>query len=130
MKFNSINFKPYKDQFNLYNLIKQINDGYRLYFDNKEKIFVIVNIYRNYEIIKTFKSFYENILHELRFSKIENLNQIIKYIDISNQELELKKESKLKNITSFISKEINQISNRSNTIRKSDLNKIIGATKC
>lgn len=130
MKFNNLYYKPYKDQFNLYNLIKKINAGYRLYFNNKDKVFIIFNIDNNFEQIKIFSSFSENILRDLRFSKICNLNNILKYIDESNENLKLNNEKKINNISSFVSNEITTISSRSNSISQSDLNKIIGATKC
>ena len=39
MKFDQLIRTPYKDNFNYYNLITKINAGYRLFFNQKEKVF-------------------------------------------------------------------------------------------
>lgn len=130
MKFNSLYFKKYKDQFNIYNLIKQINPNYRLYFNNKNKRFAIVNICNNFEICKEFDRFFGNILQDLRFSKVENSKIIFKNIDEFNQKLLKQNQEKQLEQTNYLTKEISKISNRSNTITKPDINKIIGETKC
>lgn len=130
MKFNSNIFEPYKDQFNLYNLIKKINPAYKLYFNKKYRKFIIINSDKNNEVCKEFYSFSENILQDLRFSKIENSNNVFKFIDKHNQKLEQDITCKNKEIINTISSEYKTLSNRSNNITKSDLSKIIGATKC
>lgn len=130
MKFNSNIFEPYKDQFNLYNLIKKINPAYKLYFNKKYKKFIIINSDKNNEICKEFYLFSGNILQDLRFSKIENSNNVFKFIDKHNQKLEQDITCKNKEIINTISSEYKTLSNRSNNITKSDLSKIIGATKC
>lgn len=130
MKFNNIHFREYKDQFNIYNLIKKINPNYRLYFNNKNKKFAIVNICNNFEICKEFDSFFGNILQDLRFSKVENSKLIFKNIDDFNQKLIKENQEKQLNQVCNFTKEISKISNRSNTITETDINKIIGETKC
>lgn len=116
--------------FNLYNKIQIINPGFRLYFCSKTKSFVIVNIYRNFEICKEFYAFFENIENDLRFSKIENFNQIIKNLDEENYKNITRKTDEVINTLSSTRKEFAKVSSRSTTILQSDINKIIGAAKC
>ena len=112
MKFNKNYFIQYKDMFNIYNLIKQINNGYRLYFCLKDKLFYIININNNFEICYSFNSFYNNIISNLRFSKIDNINKILTEIDIFNNNLERKTIESTKQLTLDKIKEFNYISNR------------------
>lgn len=130
MKFNKLYFFKIKDQFNYYNLIQKINPGFRLYFNNKDKKFVIVNIDKNFEICKVFDNFFENILHNLRFYRVENFNKIIDFTEKRNNKIKEKNDEKISEITKFSLSEALKLSNRSSTIKQSDINKIIGATKC
>ena len=130
MKFNKFYFEEYKDQFNYYNLIKKININFRLFFNKKDKIFAVVNIKNNFEICMSFKRFFENILQDLRFYKIENYNKIIQFIDEKNNILETKKQIQNRKILLDKLNEFKQFSLHSKTISQSDINKIIGATKC
>lgn len=86
----NINFKyltPYKDNFNLYNLIKKINPYYQLFFYNKDKIYFIVNSAKNYEICLKFNNFNQNVLKNLNFSRVENSKLIYDFIDFNNEKL-------------------------------------------
>lgn len=130
MKFNNIYFTEYKDQFNLYNLIKTINPYYRLYFNNKNKKYYIININKNFEICKEFLLFSGNILHDLRFFKVENMNKIIKFIETENSELDYKRKLEIIELLNNSSKEIMNLCNRSKLINEKDINKIIGEIKC
>lgn len=130
MKFNNLFFKPYKDMFNLYNKIQKINSGFRLYVNVKNHKFAIVNIYKNFEICKEFNNIFENIEQDLRFSKIENYNKIINFVEHENKKLMDLQEEKSKSTINNLTHEILAISSRSNNILQSDINKIIGATKC
>lgn len=130
MRFNKLYFNEYKDQFNYYNLIQKINPEYRLYFNNKDKKFAIVNINNNFEICKVFDSFFGNILHDLRFFKIENFNQIINFTENINNKIKQENDEKVSNITKFSLTEAIKLNNRSKEIKQTDINKIIGATKC
>ncbi len=130
MIFNNLYFKKCKDMFNLYNVIQKINPGFRLYFNTKNKKYVIVNIYKNNEICKTFDTFLENIENNLRFSNITNYNYIIKYIEDFNQKINSKNKINSISKSNFLAKELLKFSNHSKTINNSDINKIIGATQC
>lgn len=130
MKLNKNYYYEYKDQFNIYNLIRKINPNYRLYFNNKTKKFIIVNICNNFEICKEFYSFFENILQDLRFSKVENQIEIFNKMEINNENLKQKSNEKINEITNNLSREFCKISNRSSKINNSDINKIMGEIKC
>lgn len=130
MKFNKLYFVKYKDQFNYYNIIQKINPGFRLYFNNKNKKFVIVNIYNNFEICKVFDCFFENIIQDLRFFRIENYNEILNLNEKTNAKIKEKNNEKISEITKFSLSEALKLSNRSSAIKQTDINKIIGATKC
>lgn len=130
MEFNENYFEIYKDQFNYYNLIQKINHELRLYFNKKTKKFVIINIYKNYEICKEFDTFFENILQDLRFYRIENFNQILKLTEEHNDKINQKNNDKFLNISQYAIGEVIKLNNRSKIINNNDINKIIGATKC
>ena len=130
MKFNKTHYEEYKDQFNYYNIIKKINPNFRLYFNKKLKKFEIINIDNNFEICYSFISFFRNIENDLRFSKIENLDLILKNIDINNSQIDEKNKLKNHDKNKFCFNEYLSLSNRSTSIKTDDLNKIIGAIKC
>lgn len=130
MKFNSIDYVLYKDQFNYYNLIRKINPNYRLFLNKKNKWFYIININNNFEQCYSFKKISDNFLHQLYFSQIHNFNKILNSIEESNSTLEENNKNNLYNKTSFTLNEIKKINNRSNNINTNDINKIIGATQC
>lgn len=130
MKFNNLHFKPYKDLFNNYNKIKKINPGYRLYFNNKCKKFVIVNIYNNFEVCKVFDTFFGNFEDDLRFSEIKNFNQILQKIENDNFLLSQKIKSVCAEKQALAMKNFSQISSRSTNLKQTDIDKIIGASKC
>lgn len=100
MKLNRNVYKEYKDMFNIYQIITKINKGYRLYFNLNNKKFYILNTNRNNEICLMFDNFSRNILKDLQFSKIENLNINLKFIDEFNEKLYEKNIKNLKQISS------------------------------
>ena len=130
MKFNKWHFEIYKDMFNYYNEIKNINRGFRLYLNKKNNKLTIVNIYKNYEICHYFNSILDINIDKLRFLKIENFNKIINNIEQSNYILENKNNSKTIDYVKNISNEFIKFSNRSSTTTLKDINKILGVTKC
>lgn len=130
MKFNKWHFEIYKDIFNYYNEIKNINRGFRLYLNKKNNKLTIVNIYKNYEICHYFNNILDINIDKLRFLKIENFNKIINNIEQSNNILENKNNSKTIDYVKNISNEFIKFSNRSSTTTLKDINKILGVTKC
>ena len=89
--------------FNIYNLITKINNGSRLYFNARDKKFYIVNINKNNELCYSFRSFFKDIINDLRFSKIENINLILTKIDEENEKLLSKKISnEIQNTTDLL----------------------------
>ena len=121
---NTNRFKLYKDNYNIYNLITKINSGYRLYFDQFEKLFVIVNIANNDEICMKFKSFTVDIINQLQKSRIEYANKIFSEIEEYNHNIEYNnyKNSKTK-IADFLA-ETNHLSKRKGTLYACEINKI------
>jgi len=116
--------EPYKDMFNIYNLITKINKYYRLFFDKKNNKFLIININNNYEVCYTFNNFNENILLNLQKSQVINSNKIFEEIEICNNKLI---ENYVKNnsyLTNCKMEELKKYSCRTNKILLSDINKI------
>ena len=116
MKFNKLFFKTYNDIFFTERKIRKINNGYRLYFNEKNKKFYIVNICRNYEICYEFNNFFNNIENNLRFSNICNINKILKQIEDDNQNLKDKTINYNVKKTGDIIKEQLYLNNRLKTI--------------
>ena len=130
MKFNSMNYVLYKDQFNYYNLIRKINPNYRLFFNKKNKKFYIININNNFEQCYKLEKITDYFLQQLYFSQIHNFNKVLESIEECNSRLEKININNLYDKTSFALDEITKINNRSNEINTNDINKIIGATQC
>ena len=130
MKFNKLFFEEYKDIFNYHSEIKNINDGFRLYFNKLTKKITIINICNNFEICYEFNGVFGINLDNLRFSKITNLEKIIKHIEESNNILEQKSQENKVRFLNNTSKEFIKLSNRVSSIAQNDINKIIGATRC
>lgn len=130
MKFNSNHCFLYKDNFNISNLIKKINKNYRLYFDNKHKIYFIVNIAKNNEICLKFYNFKQNVINNLLYSKVENSHKIFNEIDNLNKMIELKNKNNLIEDTTNKVGEINKFSKRLNHLSSHTINKILGADLC
>ena len=90
MKFNEKYCYKYKDIFNIHNRIKKINSNYQLYFNAKDKQFIVVNIAKNNQICLNFTTLHQNIEKLLLSTRVENFNRIIKSIDDHNLNLESK----------------------------------------
>lgn len=127
MKFNKIYFKEYKDLFNYYNLIKTINSSYRLYFNEKDKKYYIININNNFEICGEFIHFSKINLNNLRFSSIINIDKIIKEIENHNELIEKNNINNILDKTKYSLNEVLNLSKRSSNINNYDLTQIIGA---
>lgn len=130
MKFNKLYYEPYKDIFGIHQTIKTINQGFRLYFNKKDNLFSIINIFNNFEICYSFKFVFKINLNDLRFSKIENLTQILNLVEKNNNIFNEKCLIETKNKSSYALNEFIKLSNRSTRINNGDINKIIGATQC
>ena len=130
MKFNKLYFEKYKDIFNYHSEIQNINSGFRLYFNKHSKKITIINIYNNFEICYEFNNVFEINLNKLRFSQIENIDKVIKYIEESNNQLEFKAQKNREEFIKNTSKEFIKLSNRQPSNNLTNINKIIGATKC
>ncbi|MBQ8451565.1 MAG: hypothetical protein IJ538_02180 [Clostridia bacterium] len=100
MKLNSNEFVEYNDQFNYYNLITLIDKNYKLVFNYKKKLFMILNSANNNEICYTFSNFKVNLINILQktrvehstkiFDEIENINNLVIEKNIKNNTLSIK----------------------------------------
>ena len=116
----------YKDMFYIYSRIHNINKDYRLYFDRKNKLFIILNIAKNNEICLKFKSFNLNFEKILYKTKIENIKKLSQEINDHNKTIEDYSISKSKLEFKDKAKDLINYSNRTNKILQSDINKILG----
>ncbi len=123
MNFNQ--YEYYKDSFNLYNLIRKIDDNYRLVFDKKNKCFCVINIAKNNQICLNFANFNQNIEKYLKFTRVENSQKIFDFIENNNKLLESKQQKQTTSKTIDIIKEIDKFAKASHSISKQEINKII-----
>lgn len=130
MKFNLNYCVLYKDNFNVSNLIKKINPQYKLYFNQKDKIYFIVNSAKNNEICLKFYNFNQNVLKILQSTKVENSHKLFKEIDNFNYLTELKNKNSIIENTSQKIIELNNFSKRVNHLSQTTLTKIIGGDLC
>ena len=130
MKFNLNYCVLYNDNFNLSNLIKKINLQYKLYFNQKDKIYFIVNSAKNNEICLKFYNFNQNVLKILQSTKVENSHKLFKEIDNFNYLTELKNKNSIIENTSQKIIELNNFSKRVNHLSQTTLTKIIGGDLC
>ena len=130
MKFNLNYCVLYNDNFNVSNLIKKINPQYKLYFNQKDKIYFIVNSAKNNEICLKFYNFNQNVLKILQSTKVENSHKLFKEIDNLNYLTELKNKNSIIENTSQKIIELNKFSKRVNHLSQTTLTKIIGGDSC
>ena len=116
---------PYRDMYNIHNLITKINKNYSLCFDKKNKCFLIMNFSNNEEICLMFKEFNFNIIERLQKTQISNAKNIFRKIDESNEKLFYQKEKQLKNNVYTRIEDLNWLSKRTNIILPSDIKKIV-----
>lgn len=122
---NTLIYEPYKDMYNYYSLITNINKNYRLYFNKKLKRFEILNIANNYEICLKFNNFSNKILDILQKTQTKNSYYIFKSIEEHNEKLETKFAKNIANNTSVRLEDFLNYSKRTNKILQSDFKKII-----
>ena len=130
MKFNLNYCVLYNDNFNVSNLIKKINPQYKLYFNQKDKVYFIVNSAKNNEICLKFYNFNQNVLKILQSTKVENSHKLFKEIDNFNYLTELKNKNSIIENTSQKIIELNNFSKRVNHLSQTTLTKIIGGDLC
>lgn len=130
MEINSWQICEYKDLYNIYNLITKIDKGYRLVYSSKDKIFIVINSAKNNQICLKTSNLSTNIVNLLKKSRVENINQLIKEIDETNENIISNNTKKLKeNVTSKMI-DCLKFSQRTSSILASDINKIIGEKIC
>lgn len=119
------NCVPYKDMFNYYNLITKIDPGYKLVFNQRDKLFMVINSAKNNQICLKFSMFSFDLFKKLQMSRIENSKYLFQKIDNYNQSLEQKKIKKLKDNVTVKSFDLINYSKRTSSITKKDIKKII-----
>lgn len=111
----------YFDNYNIYNLIKKIDAGYRLYFDRKEKNFVILNSAKNDCFCLKSDTISPILLKKLIFTRVENSKKIYDFIENCNQNLMQNRiictEDNAKNKVN----ELNYFLSRTNTLSQKDI---------
>jgi len=128
MIFNNKYFTPYKDMYNHYNNITKVNNGYKLYFNKKDKYFYVINTAKNNEICLKTDKLSLNLQNKLFCSRVENSKKIFQEIDLHNENLmhqatKLKKENAINTISeiSKYSKRTNHLSNNLTKIIKGEI---------
>ena len=112
----------YFDNYNISNLIKKIDTAYELYFDKKEKLFIILNTAKSNQICFKFKEISPSIINRLQSSRVENSKLIFNEIERHNSLLAKKREDECKQKLQDITNEFISCSNRLNHF--SEKNKI------
>lgn len=126
MKDESLFYEEYKDNFNYYNLITKINPFYRLYFDKKNKCFIIANSAKNNQICLKFDTFSIDLLKILSKSRVENAKKIFEEVDEFNENLKRKYiENSSQNARDKLDDFFNY-THRVSNISSNDIQKILG----
>lgn len=114
------NLQLYFDNYNICNLIKKIDRGYTLYFDNFQKKFVVVNSANNNEICMKFDNISPNILKILNYTRVCNSKKIFQEIEKNNTYLSEKMMSDIHQNISDKMQEMSYFCSRSNSISRAD----------
>lgn len=118
-------YEEYFDSFNYYNLITMVNPYYKLFFDKRNKCFIVTNSAKNNQICYKFNSFMVNLPKILAKTKIENSKKLFKEIDDFNENNSKKIVQKTQDELKDKLFETAKYSSRTSHISKEDLNKII-----
>ena len=127
---NPNRFCEYRDMYNIYNLITKINKCYKLVFDKKDKLFIVINSAKNNEICYKTNIISAEILNILNKTRIENIQYIIKDIDKNNELILSKNQMKFKDDLMVKMKDILSFSKRVSDISNQTIKKIIGEKGC
>ena len=127
LAFNNLKYlEEYEDMYGIYKRIKNINPYYKLYFNKKDKCFVVVNTDNGNEICYSFNSFNHNILKSLAKSQVKNAREIFEEIELHNEKIESDYKKQSKEMLKAKIEDLYRYSKRTNKITDSDINKIIG----
>ncbi len=125
MKLDSNRYEKYFDMFNHYNLIIKVNSGYKLFFDKKEKCFVVINTAKNNQICLKTYNISDNLSKILQITRVENSKEIFENIDKFNKNLIDKNQNNLNDEIKQKTVDLVNFSKRVSNISNKDLNKII-----
>lgn len=127
LAFSSFKYlEEYEDMYGIFEQIKMINPYYKLYFNKKDKNFVVINTNNGNEICYSFKSFNHNILKTLAKSQVKNASAVFEEIELHNEKIESDYKKKSKEMLKTRIEDLYSYSKRTNKITNSDINKIIG----
>ncbi len=124
MEINFKQLKLYRDNYNISNLIKKIDKNYRLYFDTKNKLFMVLDITTKQKCFES-KTITPNIIRILQQTRVENSNQIFADIERHNKLLEDNILSSTKQKAADTAVDIANYLKRVNRLTDSDIKKII-----
>lgn len=125
MKLKLQNLEEYQDNFNYYNLITNIDPDYRLFYNKKEKCFLVLNIAKNYQICLKFNSFSLNLPIILQKTRIEKSKALLENIEKENEQLSLNYQNSCINELTQKSLELLRYSSRVPAVSNIDIKKII-----
>lgn len=123
MKLNFNQIKLYKDNYNIYNLIKKLNSVYTLFYDTKNLRFLIVDIEKN-EICLATQKLDSSILLKLQMTRVENSKKLFEKIELNNAKIEEQNINKIKQKTIDFATDYIKTSKRTNNISEIDLKKL------
>lgn len=123
MKLNFNHIKLYKDNYNIYNLIKKINSVYTLFYDIKNLRFLIVDSEKN-EICLTAEKIDSSVLLKLQKTRVENSKNIFDEIEINNAKIEEQSIKHIKQKTCDFAADYINLSKRTNKISEIELKKL------
>lgn len=124
MQYNMQNLELYFDNYNIYNLIKKIDKDYILYYNKKEKLFIIINSAKNNQICLKIDNIQSNIIKTLQKTLVENSSKLFKEIDENNEILTHKTINNIKERTIDSMTELIDFAKKTNSISQKDINKI------
>lgn len=114
----------YFDNYNIYNLIRRVDDGYKLCFNKKDKLFMIINSAKNNQICVKFDKISPEIVKNLQKSRVENSRKIFAEIEEFNLSLAKEQQDKCKQKLLDITKEFRSVESRVTHITGEGKNKI------
>ena len=111
------------DVFDIVNRIKEIDDGYRILLNLKTGLLELHNINQRNTFCFNIKNneISSKIIDDIFYSKVENIDNIMRDIDNNNSDIEKNNKNKTLDLTTYMAKEVFDFSN--NSSKKYDLDK-------
>lgn len=119
-------FEPYFDMYNKCNQIKQIDPEYAIYFNKKDKYFIVAKNADYLHFCMKFNSFSTNIEKLLKKTRVENSRKLFKEIDLINENISKQKFKHNREEMANKIIETKRLYYSGHKVLQSDINKIIG----